>query len=384
MTARRTLQALERVQQAHPLAKSGYLHVRGEVLESGQRLYCRLCQLRGPELEAAILGLTALQARLLCHVIGVRLFEEHAIGLLSALAAGQPTAIDPSVAVQGWLLASDGGAFVAYVDAWRRTNVHDIKAWDQLVRTASAGGIPPMLLLRDQYLNSAGGWTSFQWAQELERQQWIPSIHCLQRLLLLGPVLGRTAHSEPPDTILRWAERSFVPSERDKWLATFIDTTLGQGWGRRHAILELIHSKFGPPKGHSFWAAVSAAGVERFTRWLVEHELTSLLGEGPRVEFWRRFIGDKMEVPFLSRDGDAVLLLFPGCIAVQFIDMGKATFLVPRTQVGQLRRLDAQQLYGHVRALHNMSLTLGRYEHRGYHWEHQAERIVRQVLGGGS
>ena len=367
--------ALDRVRRAHPFAASGYIHKCPEVLESGRRLLGPLLQLEGVALETAMSQFTLNQARLIVLAVSGQLDDVRTTRVLVELVKQHPSAVEPRLAFEAFVLAGGPSGLRACAQRWVVEAMGRVSPWP----AAMAAGIP-LHLMRDAYIEESKPWATSDWKRAFEHTPF-PRIETqLFRSLLCPPVLRVIAQREQGAMLKEWASRCFVVSERDQWLATFLEETWPDGWARSHAILEEIHGRFGVPGQHSFWTPLAPDACRSYLRWLVDHDLTRMLGEGDRVQFWRRFMGDGMEVPIRAGGGEAVLIVFKRFVAVQFIETGKATYLVDRTQLTALRRLGSFDLYPYVLKLNRDGKTRQRYEHRGQFWQIRAEGIVRALL----
>jgi hypothetical protein len=201
-----------------------------------------------------------------------------------------------------------------------------------------------------------------------------------KRLFLSRKYVTATRKREKAATITEWLDAAFIDSERVAWFANYLIDIHGSRWHVTDPILRLIVDRFEVPKQHRpFWDSLPASVIAAVELWLKDVELTRLLGdnEGPRIQFWREFL-PRMAGSAKSKDGAAVFICFDNWFAVQFRDMGKATymFLGQRGLLMRMGRLYESKLYAAVLQEPNV----GRYTHQGYSWQDRARSVVRSVL----
>jgi hypothetical protein len=99
------------------------------------------------------------------------------------------------------------------------------------------------------------------------------------------------------------------------------------------------------------------------------------MGEGERVAFWRDFLPQIVgSIPTVARD--AVFIVFKKWFAVEFVSMGRATYMFP---LGQLKRLS--KLSGYT--LYNAVLTtpaIGSFKHQGINWQGRLARPAGHLV----
>lgn len=197
------------------------------------------------------------------------------------------------------------------------------------------------------------------------------------RLLLSKPFRSRVIDREGIDEIDNWLQTAFVDSERIEWFRFYLIDANPHMWPANDAVMGRIISRFGEPSEHSFWQTIPDRVIAAVKRWLLDASLTEFLGEGERVEFWRNFL-DRMIDAAQSRERTAVFVCFDGWFAIQFKEMGRATYMFHTRYFRRLRYLDDTTLYQTI--LDNRAYAGGRYTHQGYHWQWRARSEVNGMF----
>lgn len=370
--ATQTLAALERVRLKHPVAASG--EVASSSVSDGRasEIWRVLLSMDGERLRGHVVALTPANVRLALYGAATILADEGVLERLAVvleLRGGLYHRRSPVAWIA--LLLSDGDTrFRPGADEYLGTRP-DVRYWHSLIASPR-----PLTALLQNYLGSN---TTFDdwWASPriaLSRYHSVES--ALLRRLLLSESVDVLLTREIAATIDRWLAAAMNETERVEWHQRYVTHSNSARWKPADPFLDRILERYRTPDdGHSFWAQIPDVRQRAFVRWLRDRELTSLLGEGERVEFWRRFLADVVR-SMESADGAAVFIIFPTWIAVQFKEMGKATYLLSRDHLIALRRLAASQLYRYV--LDHESL--GRYAHQGGYWQHHAQIEVRRVM----
>lgn len=368
----RLLASLEAVQQAHPYSEHAPLVGGARLDADAAALWKRLLDAPASELARVIARLSKLEFRLLVASAKVRGADRQA---QVVMAHAYRFSRDGSLATILWecfLLAADG------------TDLRDVAReivgapgspalWKHLVEAKQ-----PSLLAASAYLEQRA--TFEQWmASSAVKLADLPRFHRLvQRRLLEPPLLQRLDRGMDHATIDAWASTAIEAPERLAWQRTYLEATYGHPRALDHTVLERIVDQHGLPEGgREFWETVSERAIAGFNAWLNDRQLTQLLGEGDRVQFWRRYL-PQMKGSYASHDGNVVFILFEKWFAAQFVRPGTATYLFPIKYKLSLRRDDEHSIQQRVRR--NQEHKLGRYTHQGYYWEVRAETEVRMAM----
>lgn len=370
--ASRTLAAVERVKAKHPFAASGAI-ARSEAADTrAASLWGRLSSLSGDALKCYASTLTGREVRLACYGALPLIGDEGVIERLAVVLDGRNDSYyqRSPVAWIAYLVSSGDARLRACARVYLGTRP-EMSLWHCL-----ADHPAPLAQLKCDYMDGRVPFASW-WASKgvaLEGYQVLE--RTFLRRLLMEETADVLVAREGTAAVDRWLGVALDESKRVAWHVRYLIESDATRWRPSNTFLERILERFRtPPDGHSFWDGVPPERQAAFVRWLRDRELTSLLGEGERVEFWRRFLGE-IERSLESIDGAAVFIVFDTWFAVQFKETGKATYMLPRNRLIAVRRLAEVQLYRYVLDKD----SLGRYTHQGGYWQYNAQREVRRVL----
>lgn len=370
--ATHTLAALERVKVKHPFAASGDIAPSAATDARTSEIWNRLRALEGDRLRNFVTTLRTTDVRLACYGASPILAEDGVVERLAVVLElrGEAYFRRSPVAWIAYLLSDGDRRFSTAARTYLGTRP-DIPNWHALSAEER-----PLSYLKQEYLDGTKPFEEW-WASP---RVALGRYHILERVLLRRLLTDENADAllarETAGTIDRWLNIALSERERVEWHGRYVAQSDAARWRPTDPFLERVLDRYRTPNdGHSFWEAVPEARRRAFIRWLRDRELTSLLGEGERVHFWRRFLTD-VERSVESMDGAAVFIIFPTWFAVQFKETGKATFMFSRNHVIAVRRLAEAQLYRYVLEHH----SLGRYTHQGGVWQYNAQREVRRVM----
>jgi len=362
-------EALERVQMAHPYTASGKIVRSPRTLSEAAALWARLLELDTATLDRALAGLTDHELRLLLFAAPDRFDDARAFDILDRLLIVGRV---PHLGKVGWtvyVITNGRPGFREAALSYARSEPTR-RVWIDLAEHAS-----PLDRAVELYLQS--GTTLEQWVE-------LPGIALAGSSLVTKRLKARalgetyflsTIARESPEVVVRWVNQVLTEEERVAWYYRFLNATYASSWNVTNEIMFAILSRFGDPdRSRPFWSEISDEVFSAVERWIRNVRLTRLLGEGERVDFWRRFL-DHVRETFESRDQQAVFICFDDWFAVQYRDPGAATYIFADTYLNRLRRLAGYRLYRAVLR----TPRIGRYEHRGY-WQPTAEAVVRRVL----
>lgn len=366
----RVLRALESIRVAHPYAASGAIAQGTRADSDASAVWARLLSADGVQRDSEIERLTSLEESLVTYGASPRMGSPDALAVIGRVfKIRNPTAAG-SVGWTAFLLSNGHSDLRPAASRFIEAN-QDIRAWRLLVQSSKP--------LEDA--------CALYWSEGITFDKWIdlPTVRlsksplvrkALQRRLVEPHVVDDVVSREGIDTVERWVDDVFVDSEIVAWYRSYMEQTHTNNWALGNPILHRILDRFGAPsRGRPFWEEVSADAINSFEHWLKNLELTQQLGEGERVKFWRGFL-PWIQFSVLARDEDAVFICFKTWFAVQYVAMGRATYMFDRRYLGALKRLTGTALY---REILNTP-ALGRYAHRGYFWQWSAEGEVKRVL----
>ena len=359
--------ALERTVASHPYAISGRI-APGPRAESDARLvWQRLLRCEPARLDAVIESLSNLEVSLLIYGAQSRLSETRTLEVLKRLYPLRCPSSADRLAWQAFLLTDGAPEFEA---ASRRFLASENSPWQKIFSFAR-----PQLKALDMYVTAKRKFADFfsqavfpGWHAALNRQ--------FKRALIHEPYLDRVIAKEAIGQIEIWLEEVCVDSERVDWFREYVERSVANRRAASDPVFNRIVARFGEPsQARPFWSSISPAAAAEFERWLRELKLTRALGEGDRLQFWRAYL-DRMRSTYESRNGDAVFICFDKWFAVQFVQMGKATYMFGERHLPHFKRLDDITLYREVLNTN----SIGRYEHRGHYWQYQARTVVNALL----
>lgn len=362
-------EALERVRMAHPYAASGGIAPSPRVTSEAAALWTRLLELDSSALDQAIVNLSEYDVRVVLFAAAGRLGDPRPLDVLERVLVVRRLL---RVGEAGWLayVVSNGRT------SFRRSACHYAESesgrevWIDLAQSAA-----PLDRAVERYHQS--GLVLAKWLE-------LPEVALSGKSLVVKRIRARalsqrymipTVARESPETLVAWVNQVLTDQERIRWYRDYLNATHTAPWDVANALLIAIMERFGDPDPErTFWAGVSGEAIRAIERWIRNVQLTRLLGEGERVDFWRRFL-EHIRETLESASGEAVFICFDDWFAVQFRQPGAATYMFSREHLERLRDLRRYRLYVMVR----LTPRIGRYEHRGF-WQPAAEAEVRRVL----
>jgi hypothetical protein len=371
------LDALKRVREWHPYALSGAIAPSEQVDAEVGRLWDEVLRCGSGSLEELIARLTELQVRLLlyggttrvgradCRVVLDRLFmlrnpEGHDRLAWTALVLGNGG--DGLREAAGRCATGLKGA-VAMVVAQARL------PFDECIGHYRRAGTSFL-----EWLNEFRG---------LVLPDGLISREVRRRLLAEA---SEGLPSEHEVTICNWLKECYVESEKRNWYAAFLRRTAAKGWNARSPIMIAIVGRFGHPRLQDpFWAQLDSEVCDAVQRWILDQKLTEFLS-GERLEFWRAYVNKKEIKELYPLGSEAIVIVFQSVLAIQFKEMGRATYLFARQLLTRFRAYEGMHadqtaaLYREVLDQNGAGKALGRYEHRGYGWQGSARWEVDRVL----
>lgn len=372
--------ALARVLERHPYSSSGLIADVPRVTADVQALWSELLGLRGPARTERVIRLTRHEVRLLMHSAVSRLKVEGAVGLLAeVLAAHQPEG-SGKLAWLLFLLTEGRQELVSLARPYAGREHAAARLHGMLLDTGAPSTRALRIMREARRGESLEAWLAHPHVALAEYPEFVGA---LKRRMLEPAEVAETNRREASVNIARWAVEAIPAADLADWYRGFLEATCqGPRWPNNHVVIEAIVAAYKEPTaGSPFWTRVSPGAREAVSLWAMDRHLTELLGEGERVAFWRRFLVEVRGARF-NVDKCVVLIAFEGWVAVQFKFTGTATYLL-RAKVGLgLSGKDEQAIAKYVRDRRDQPSRgyLGRYEHRGYYWEGEAERQVRLVM----
>jgi hypothetical protein len=372
---RQILAALERVRAMHPYAPSGAIAPSERVETEVGHLWSTLLETAPEAVETRIAGLSDMQVLLMLYGAPRRLERSECRFILDRLFAQRKPAGHDLLAWEGIVLGNGGEGFRA---AALRCAAE--------VQSAAGVAVARAALPFDECIGRyrRSGTTFEEWLDEF--RGLIDEKGLLARTLrrrLLAEV-ATSPLREDELTICRWLTDCYVESERSEWFGAFLRRTATQGWNARSPLMIALVGRFGAPRRHEpFWARLGEAVCSAVQRWILDRQLANFL-EGERLAFWRNYLQPMTEIYPLGKE--AIVVGFPHAIAIQFKEMGRATYLFPRRLLTRFRAYEGMRsyqiaaLYQEVLKANRDGKTLGRYEHRGYYWQESASYEVDRVL----
>lgn len=135
-----------------------------------------------------------------------------------------------------------------------------------------------------------------------------------------------------------------------------------------------------PPVGP--WLDLSEQALRQLDLWHKDHKLAAFL-DHERYRFWRRYLDRAETIHNLRHDRDVLIIHFPNCVAVEFMEVGKAARVLDKKTFARTR-WDRRAAYGQ---LSTADLTdfrtlpvLVRIIHSGA-WQFTAEHDLRRYIG---
>lgn len=369
---RRVLETLERVQREHPYGASGRITRCARTETDALAVWTRLLSEEGAGLDGAVRTLTPLEERLVIFGAPGRLSEPRALRVLSRLfGLREPSRASP-LAWECYLISNGDRGFAEQARAFA-AGPKARRTWPEI-----AGSQEPLGRIAWLYSQATEPFVCWVAREDVGLVEREPVIRALKKLLLSRAHVTTTRQRERSATVSEWLEECFIDSERVAWFANYIIDTHRTAWRVDDPFVQLVVARFEvPQQNRPFWDSLPPSVIAAVELWLKNVELTRLLGdnEGPRIRFWREFLANMVRSTE-SKDGSAVFICFGTWFAVQFLDMGKATYMFPKRRLLSMQRLYESALYAAVRDGNH----LGRYTHQGYWWQVGARNEVRRVL----
>jgi hypothetical protein len=359
----------------HPYALSGAIAPSKQVDDEVGRLWSDLFQCGAGALDQRIARLSNLHLRLLLYGAWARLQCPKCRFILERLFAHWGPANHGRLA-WGALILENGGA------GFRAAAVRGAADAQSPAGEAVAQAALPFDDCIGRYRR--GGKTFQEWLSEFRGLIDADGVISreLRRRLLAEASAGPPPETE--DTICRWLNECYLETERSEWYEAFLCRTATFGWDARSPLMVAIVGRFGAPGRHEpFWARLDEAVCSAVRRWILDRKLTDFL-EGERLAFWRNYLQRMTDIYPLGKE--AIVVVLPHVIAIQFKEMGRATYMFPRQLLTRFRAYKGMQsyqsaaLYREVLDQNGAGKTLGRYEHRGYGWQGPARWEVDRVL----
>lgn len=369
----RLLTALSTAIDQHPYAVRGDIVSSARTDSDGAALWRRLGTLRGADLAEAVDALAELEVRLLVATVRTRLTDALVLGALAVLIERRRPDGWAALAWETYLVTDGHAEFRHPAAEYVRTEAGTRPAWLHLVRGARPSDVALAL-----YRAQAAGLEPWAAAPAVALDRWSPLVRRVQTALLAAGGLAQLARRETPATIERWVQTVVPADAREDWYRAYLEETRNERRPATHAVLQAILERFGAPSvDRPFWATVSDEARRAFELWLIDARLTELLGEGERVDFWRRFL-PHVKRAWRNSDGEVVFLDIGGACAVQFVESGTATYLFPQDAFRRIARGRASDV--RISVYRNSARATGWYDHRGYSWQGKAAGVVQYVL----
>lgn len=362
--------ALVFIEKSHPYAASGRIARSDRADRDSNAVWERLLPLAGDALRAAVRSLTKHEERLILYRAGGRLGDPPCLEVLAVIFELRSPAGGGRVAWEAFLRTNGRTAFATAARDYA-AKPGQPSGWSEL-----ANGSSPVERACDLY--SRGQSRLAQWVSsaEIRLPETGQFVRNLKRNLLVPRRLPHTLRRESTTVLDTWLDEVFLDSERVAWFRAYLSVTDKRLWQLDDPVLVRILRRFeSPSRKRPFWDKVPPDVVKAFELWERNVELTRLLGEGPRVEFWRAFLPMITE-SFQPACQDAVFICFHNWFAVQFIEMGRATYMFERRYLSAFRKLNSNSLYRAVRE----NVCVGRYTHMGWYWQVTAESEVKKVI----
>lgn len=365
--------ALAAVIEAHPYTSRGELTPSARLDSDAVMLWSRLAHADHDRLDQLIDALTSLEVRILVASARSRMRNDRTPKIFAKVLERFRPENFLSLAWDAFLLTDGHPAFRAKAQEFADLHTATRPQWQRL-----AVGVKPTDAAVSLYETQPEPFEKWIESSALQLNRWPDLVRGIRIALLNSEGVARLDRREPSQSVERWVQTVIAANEREAWYAMFLHQTARNKRSPKHAVLESILARFNEPEnGGMFWQIVSDTGRAAFKLWLMESRLTQLLGEGERVDFWRRFLPQIAKV-WANKEKRVVFIDLGSAIAVQFIDAGTATYLFDRPNFKRVSRGIEKEVKKSVYG--NASKSLGSYEHRGNSWQFSAESRVRQML----
>lgn len=363
--------ALKRVREQHPYSSTGTIARSQKADSDAGDLWKRLLDLPEPEQRAVVARLSRLEVGLLAYGSSAHLGEPAGVRLLRFAALEHEQFSTYKVVVELFVAGNGDPGFAG--SASKHANRREHPYWQRLTRHGK-----PLVALCEDYLNSTNDLEGFLQDPEVGFASSVTILKSARRMLLTPTMVGRTLKREGVRKWEHWFTLEYSEEEREQWFIWYLQTDLAHQWAPKDAILRAIHLRHGAPDSSQiFWSKAGPELLKKFKRWLLDSQLTDVLGESDRTLFWRDFLHSVTEC-WPSKDSTALFIQGIGWYAVQFVEMGRATYIFPDIVPRPPRTLLRNELYSRV--LRNRANSIGRYEHRRSNWQHHARSVVRRII----
>jgi len=367
--------ALTAVMKAHPYAANGSITPSNRLQTDAAFLWERLTGFRGNERDEAVDALHSLELRILLATARTRLDDPNALAVLATVMDRRRPEGATALAWDIYLVTDGHGNFRSLALAHARESAATQPCWVKLVSDR-----PPSEIALDLYHTQQQPFALFLGEEGLQLDQWPEFVRCVQRALLTPGKLSRLDRRESSEAIERCVQIAIPAGERESWYQTFLEETQSHRKALDHAVLlSVLHRFDEPAKGRPFWNGVSNSSRKAFDAWLMDCSLTKFMGEGERVDFWRKFL-HSMKKAWTTKDRGVVFIDMDVAVAVQFVSTGTATYLFPRDAFKYVSRGAENEVRKSVHG--NRQRSVASYEHRGNNWQWGAEAEVRRILAG--
>lgn len=135
-----------------------------------------------------------------------------------------------------------------------------------------------------------------------------------------------------------------------------------------------------PPTGP--WLDLSEQALRQLDLWHKDHKLAQFL-DHERYRFWRRYLDRAESIQNLRHDRDVLIIHFPNCVAVEFMEVGKAARVFDK-EVFARTRWDRRAAFGQLSTVDLANFRrlpwLVRIIHNGA-WQFIAEHDLRRYIG---
>lgn len=374
--ARSSLEAaVRRALDLHPFGRSGAIaEGSGRVRDGIQAIWATALETHGARRQTFLDSLSKTERRLLLAGVRTRLDDKAAVQVLDDVYRKDWDERQPSIGYLLFLTESGREPYRRYL-----AQLGPLPAGSP-IDASWFGAVDPLESILSTYLRGKQGF------DEYFRVQFgaLDGNARLRRVLLVrlfnGPHLGAAYAREGGKWLGEVVETGEV--EIAHWYRVFLIATSKQGWPKSCPLMRQILRAHGDPEERGkYWQSLPEPVWRAVRAWKLEGDLdrffTSDGDQGRRLRFWRRFL-QEMTAVLPAGENDALLICFQGCFAVQFREMGRATYGFKKGALARTLDLTSTALYRFV--LDRSDIALIRYTHQGHFWEAEAEAQVRAML----
>lgn len=377
--------ALSRAVRNHPYAAAGDWDSNSErLVADATALWDRLVGYEAEQRRRAVIRLTAFELRLIILTARTRLSDASCLAVLDEVFVEHKLSEASQLAWEAFLL-TDGRA--SFRDPARR-HCEKVEPRSPACRMLTLDGSPTQAACR-LYLGGTDSFSRFWGSLPRLIRDVVPFAERVKFALISdSQYIGTVDERESSESVLQWSAESIPSIERDGWELRFLRSSFqkrglrrwgAHPWPTQHAVLSAIHSHHGEPQSsHAFWSRLESPVRDAYACWLRDQDLTRLLGENDRVQFWRAYLRWLVRSE-ANRDSDVVFIYFDRWFAVQFKNAGTATYIFENKDFRkELLRMDEMSLARWVRSNRR---ALSSYEHRGNTdtWQRNAADVVQSV-----